>query len=139
MKNRTIGRYKLFIFDGHGSYVTPEFDQFYFDHSIIVFYIPTYSFYLLQPFDINCFSVFKHSYRRFVENSINLGTNHIDKQDFLLFYQKARLEALHEKNIESGFAATGFVPYEPNRVLSLLHVQFHPASPELYPQIQCNV
>jgi hypothetical protein len=39
-KNRTIGRYRLLILDGHGSHVTPEFDQYCLDHSIIVLCMP---------------------------------------------------------------------------------------------------
>jgi hypothetical protein len=54
---------------------------------------------------------------------MGLGVNHIDKQDFLPFYQLARHEALREANIRSGFAAIGLVLYEPNRVLSILHTQ----------------
>jgi hypothetical protein len=65
---------------------------------------------------------------------MSLGVNHIDKQEFLLLYQQARTQALHESNIRSGFAATGLVPYEPDRVLSLLHTQLHTPSPQLQPQ-----
>lgn len=135
-KDRTIGRYRLLILDGHGSHVTPEFDQYCLDHSIIVLCMPAHSSHLLQPFDVGCFSVLKRSYGKLVEKQMSLGVNHIDKQDFLSLYQQARTEALHEKNIQSGFAATGLVPYEPNRVLSLIHVQFHTPSPQLRPQTQ---
>jgi hypothetical protein len=139
-KDRTIGRYRLLILDGHGSHVTPEFDQYCLDHQIIVLCMPPHSSHLLQPLDVGCFSVLKRSYGQRVEQLMSLGVNHIDKQDFLPLYQQARAESLYEKTIHSGFAATGLVPYEPDRVLSLLHAQFHTPiptpSPQLRPQIQ---
>lgn len=58
------------------------------------------------------------------------------KQEFLSLYQQARAEALHEKNVQSGFAAIGLVPYEPDRVISLLHTQFHTPPPQLRLQTQ---
>jgi hypothetical protein len=135
-KDRTVGRYRLLIFDGYGSHVTPEFDKYCLDHSIIVLCMPAHSSHLLQPLDVACFSVLKRSYGKLVEKQMSLGVNHIDKQDFLSLYQQARTDALHEKNIQSGFAATGLVPYEPDRVLSLLHAQSHTPSPQKHPQTQ---
>lgn len=49
--------------------------------------------------------------------------NHIDKQEFLLLYQQARVKVLNEENILSGFAATGLDPYYLDRILFRLHVQ----------------
>jgi len=51
---------------------------------------------------------------------IRRGTHHIDKQDFLQAYLIARTEAATTANIRSGFAATGLVPHDPERVLSKL-------------------
>jgi hypothetical protein len=128
-KNRTIGRHRLLILDGHGSHVTPEFDQYCLDHSIIVLCMPAHSSHLLQPLDVGCFAVLKRSYGRLVEQKMGLGVNHIDKIEFLPLYQQARREALIDRNIYSGFAATGLVPYDPDRVLELLNAQFKTPSP----------
>ena len=46
--------------------------------------------------------------------------NHITKEDFLWVYPTADVAALTEKNIRSGFAASGLVPHDPEVVLSLL-------------------
>jgi hypothetical protein len=70
-----------------------------------------HSSHLLQLLDVGYFSVLKRSYGRLVEQKMGL-------------YQQARAKALHESNLRCGFAATGLVPYEPDRVLSLLHTQF---------------
>lgn len=36
--SRTRGKYRLLILDGHGSHLTPEFDQICADHNIIAIY-----------------------------------------------------------------------------------------------------
>ena len=49
--------------------------------------------------------------------------NHIYKQDFLKAFFTARTESLTLANIHSSFAATGLVPYDPERVLLKLNTQ----------------
>ncbi|KAL1970075.1 hypothetical protein VTN77DRAFT_6480 [Rasamsonia byssochlamydoides] len=58
-----------------------------------------------------------------MENNMQLGINHIDKLDFLEAYPKARMEAFKSENIKNGFAATGLVPFQPDRVLLQLNIQ----------------
>jgi hypothetical protein len=61
---------------------------------------------------------------------MQLGINHIDKDDFLAAYPQARTEAFKEVNIWNGFMATGLVPYNPQCVLDILKIQFKtPTSP----------
>ena len=61
-KHCTIGRYRLLIFDGHGSHVTPEFDYYCCENAIIVLCMPAHSSHLLQPLDVGCFSALKRFY-----------------------------------------------------------------------------
>jgi hypothetical protein len=116
-KDRTVGTHRLLVLDGHGSHVNPEFDRFCIDYQIVVLCIPAYSLYLLQPLDIGCFSALKQAYRRGVKQIMAGGVNYINKHEFLPLYRQARQTALHQNNIQAGFAATGLVPYSPNRVL----------------------
>ena len=132
-KARTIGKYRLLILDGHGSHVTPAFDLYCRENGIIVLCMPAHSSHLLQPLDVGCFSALKRSYGYHVEQLMRLHINHIDKQEFLLLYQQSRAEALNEKNILSGFAATGLAPYNPDRVLCHLHVQIRTPTPPYHP------
>ena len=118
---RTKGTYRLLIINGYGSHVTLEFDLFCKEHSIITLCMPPHSSHLLQPLDVGCFSVLKRSYGRQIETLIRNGVHHIDKQDFLEAYCTARIETMNQSNIHSSFAATGLVPYDPDRVLSKLH------------------
>ncbi|MDP1994524.1 MAG: transposase [Ignavibacteria bacterium] len=137
-KGRTIGKYRLLILDGHSSHATPEFDYYCQSQRIIVLCMPPHSSHMLQPLDVACFSVLKRSYGRLVERKMSSGVNYIDKNEFLPMFKQARAEALHEDNIKSGFSATGLVPYNPDRVLSLLHVQYHTVSPQRLPLPQLH-
>jgi hypothetical protein len=132
-RDRTIGRYRLLILDGHGSHLTPEFHCFCEDNSIILLCLPPHSSHLLQPLDVGCFSVLKRSYGKMVEEWIRLGLNHIDKQDFLTIYPKARTESQSASNIANAFRATGLVPYDPDQVLSRLHISFRTPTPPYVP------
>jgi len=92
--------------------------------------MPAHSSHLLQPLDVGCFSVLKQSYGYLVEQIMSCSVNHIDKQEFLSLYRQARQTALHQNNIQQGFAATGLVPYNPDRVLSQLHTEYRTPSPQ---------
>ena len=83
-----------------------------------------HSSYLLQLLNVGCFSALKQLYGNLIKQIIARGVNHINKYEFLPLYRQARQAALHRNNIQAGFAATGLVPYDPDRVLSLLHTEY---------------
>lgn len=91
--------------------------------------MPPHSSYLLQPLDVSCFAVLKHAYGRLIESNMQLGINHIDKLDFLEAYPKAHTEAFKSENIKNSFAATGLVPFQPDRVLLQLNIQLKTPTP----------
>ena len=129
--HRTKGIYRLLIIDGHGSHLTPEFDLFCKEHSIITLCMPPHSSHLLQPLDVGCFSVLKRSYGRQIEGLMRNGVNHIDKQDFLEAYYIARTETMNQSNIYSSFVAIGVVLYNLEQVLSKLNTQLWTPTPPL--------
>lgn len=47
---------------------------------------------LLQPLDVSCFVVLTRAYSRFVSDLARRGYNYINKFDYLVDYQRARLE-----------------------------------------------
>jgi hypothetical protein len=128
-QSRTIGRYRFLILDGHGSYNGPEFDRFCTENLIIPLYILPHSSHLLQPLDVSCFSPLKQAYRKEIEKKMGLGINYINKDRFLTIYSSIRTKALNEKNIQSGFRATGLAPYNPEQVLSRLNTQMKTPTP----------
>ena len=123
------GKYRLLVLDGHGSHLTPQFDQICSENDIILICMPAHSSHLLQPLDVGCFSPLKRAYGRLVENKMRLGFNHIDKFDFLEAYLQAHTEIFSADNIKSGFSATGLIPFNPERVLSQLNIQLKTPTP----------
>lgn len=109
--SRLKGRYRLLILDGHGSHLTPKFDDLCEKNNIIPICMPAYSSHLLQPLDVGCFAVLKRSYGRMVEMKMRTGINYIDKLDFLEAYPSARAEAFRFDTIINSFRATGLVPF----------------------------
>ena len=86
--------------------------------------MPAYSLHLLQLLNIGCFSVLKQAYRHLIKQLMARGVNHINKHKFLPLYRQARQAALHQGNIQAGFAVTSLVPYSPNCVLVQLHTKY---------------
>jgi hypothetical protein len=85
-RNRTVGKYRLLILDGHGSHLTPEFDKHCQENFIIPLCMPPHSSHLLQPLDVSCFAVLKTLYGQQITKNMHLGINHIDKTEFLCAY-----------------------------------------------------
>jgi hypothetical protein len=119
---RTHGAYRLLILDGHGSHATPEFDQYCTEHKIITLCMPAHTSYRLQPLDVSCYAPLKASYGHEVAELARQGIYHVDKEEFLSLYIKARPAVFSSQNIRSGFLATGLIPFDPERVLSSLPV-----------------
>ncbi|EED14100.1 pogo transposable element, putative [Talaromyces stipitatus ATCC 10500] len=121
INGRTVGKYRMLILDGHGSHLTPEFDH--------IFCMPPHSSHLLQPLDVGCFAVLKRHYGQLVEQRMRLGFNHIDKMDFLTAFPQARTVAYKAQTIRNSFAATGLVPFNPDRVIQQLNIRLKTPTP----------
>jgi hypothetical protein len=129
INGRTKGKYRMLILDGHGSHLTAEFDRTCTENNIIPICMPPHSSHLLQPLDVGCFAVLKRHYGQHVEQRMRLGFNHIDKIDFLTAFPQARTVAYKAQTIRNSFAATGLVPFNPDRVIQQLDVQLKTPTP----------
>jgi hypothetical protein len=127
--SRLKGIYRLLVLDGHGSHLTPKFDEICSENRIIPICMPPHSSHLLQPLDVGCFAVLKRAYGKCVEDLMRSGQNHIDKLDFLDAFPDARIEAFKAETIKNSFSVTGLVPYDPNRVISKLNIQLRTPTP----------
>ena len=127
--SRLRGRYRLLVLDGHGSHLTPSFDEICEKNDIIPICMPAYSSHLLQPLDIGCFAVLKRSYGRLVEMKMRNRINHIDKLDFLEAYPSARTQAFKSDTIKNSFGAAGLIPFCPDRVILKLNIHLQTPTP----------
>jgi hypothetical protein len=78
---------------------------------------------------MSCFSVLKRLYGALVQEQIRAGINYINKDDFLELYVRARNQIYRPNTIQSGFRATGLVPFNPEEVLNQLYIQRRTPSP----------
>ena len=111
---RTKRGYRLLILNGHGSYLIPKFNEICEQNKVILICILVYLSYLLQPLNIDCFTVLKRSYGRMVKTKIQVGINYIDKLNFLEVYPSVRIEAFKSETIKNSFLATGLILFRPD-------------------------
>jgi len=62
-------------------------------------------------------------------NKMQKEINAVDKTEFLYIYPTVHYQALSSSNIQSSFAATGLVPFSPERVLSKLRIPHKTPTP----------
>jgi len=103
--------------DGFGTHETLEVLEYCFANNIIICRLPSHTSHKLQPCDVAVFAPLKVAYRDQVEILERGGVNTIGKQHFASLYSPAREKAFTVKNIKAGFAATGLLPFNPDRVL----------------------
>jgi hypothetical protein len=128
-EKRRKGAYRLLVLDGHGSHLTPQFDEICTQNNIIPICMPAHSSHLLQPLDVSVFAPLKRGYGGLVEQRMRHGFNHIGKLDFLGAYPAARAEAFKAQTIQNGFVATGIHPFNPDRVIQQLNIQIKTPTP----------
>jgi hypothetical protein len=105
------GRMRLLIVDGHGSHETDDFLYSCFKHRIFIVFLPSHASHVLQPLDVAVFSSLKTAYRSRLSTYINITNSApINKLVFLQCYHHARTISFTQKNILSGWRATGLWP-----------------------------
>jgi hypothetical protein len=143
------GKWRLLIFDGHGSHQTAEFRDFCLQNYILTLCMPAHTSHILQPLDVSCFGPLKKAYGSQIENKMRLGINHITKEEFLPTFHTAHRQVMTMENITSGFKATGLAPFDPQIVLDDLgpviqatpsprssQVSWDPKTPKTLPEIK---
>jgi hypothetical protein len=123
--------WRLFIYNGHGLHVTPEFRYIYFENNIQVLYLTSYSSYILQPLNVSIFGPLKHFWKQGINTlSIYLPSTSICKRIIISTYLKARTQAFTQRNITYGFKKTGIHPFQPDVILNALSQhQSHQSKP----------
>jgi len=91
--------------------------------------MPPHTSHCLQPLDVGCFGPLKLAYGRQIENLIRLYITYISKLEFLYSFREAFFASMTEKNIQSGIAGSGLVPYDLERVLSKLDIKLRTPTP----------
>ena len=122
-EQRTTGRYRLLVLDGHSSHTSLDFIQYCEEHNIIALCLPPHSTHLLQPLDIGIFSALARLYKQLIQRDAVFGAVRVDNRQFLLSYQEAR--KCITKNISGAWTGAGLIPFQPDKVLN----RFKPKTP----------
>jgi hypothetical protein len=125
---RGRSRYRFLILDGHGSHITPDFQDSCAKHKIVLLSLPAHTSHMLQPLDVSILTPVKHLFKQTIDSRLQMGKVPIPRTEFLNVYCETRLQAMTAKNITSGFRKAGLIPFNPAIVLRQL-----PAAPPLPP------
>ena len=80
------GKYRMLLFDGHGSHLSQEFLDFCWKYHIRPFLLPAHTTHLLQPLDVGVFQSLKHNFKKAVRKEVFLGAQEITRVDFFSFF-----------------------------------------------------
>ena len=108
---------RVLICDGFGTHETLKILEHCFENNIILCRLPSHTSHKLQPCDIAVFAPLKEAYHEQVDRLERGGVNTIGKEHFTSLHSPARKTAFTPKNIKAGFAASGLVPFNLERVL----------------------
>src|SRR6266566_7872926 len=113
-------RSRLLVVDGHRNHITDDFIYGCFNSNIYLLFLPPHASHIFQPLDLSVFNPIKAHYRTAIGNLIYQSDDcPMDKRSFLECYSKARQRGLNEKNILTGWKATGLWPI--NRIKPLMN------------------
>jgi hypothetical protein len=122
-RGRQQGRYRLLIFDGHGSHMTFEFVSICDQLDIIPFCLLAHSTHFCQPLDVGCFLQEKHWHKRSIEERVRSGRNNFTKATFLQVLTQIRARTFTPWNIKSSFRKAGIYPLDPEPVLTAMKLR----------------
>ena len=108
-RDKATGQYRLLILDGHNSHCTFSFCKYAADNKIVVICLPSHTTHALQPCDVGAFGPLAQSWKRVVTLA-SQSLIAIKKDNLLLYYHTARVEALKPTTIQSAFCKTGIWP-----------------------------
>jgi DDE superfamily endonuclease/Tc5 transposase DNA-binding domain len=107
--------WRLLILDGHASHVAWDFINTAYENHVIVLFLPSKSTNLLQPCDLNFFSVVKRKYKQALTTRFFEGKARLFWADFLELYLGARRESLTRRVCKKAFAEAGIWPFNPQK------------------------
>jgi DDE superfamily endonuclease len=118
-ESKSISKYRMLIFDGHGSHLTQEFLDYCWLHHIRPFQLPPHTTHLLQPLDVGVFQSLKYNFKKEIRREVFQGAREISRVDFFAFFQRFHNKTFKNIRIhKSAFQKTGLIPYNPILVLS---------------------
>jgi len=103
--------WRLLVIDGHHTHTTVDFMWECFSNQVYILFLPAHCTHFLQPLDVAIFAPLKKAFRRYLGQLRVYDSSTVQaKKRFLYCYHRARIDALTEANIRSGWRSTGLWP-----------------------------
>ena len=104
----------LLLFDGQLTHMSIETIDLAIEENISIVKLPAHCTDLLQPLDVSCFSPVKSYYEKVLTDHVHktAAREPLKKADFVNLLCTIWQQGLSEKNIKSGFSATGIYPVD---------------------------
>ncbi|KAI0992443.1 hypothetical protein K3495_g15742 [Podosphaera aphanis] len=118
-REKTMGAFRVLIFDGHGSHLTQSIIDFCWKAKICPL-LPPHLTHVLQPLDVGVFPILKHNFKRAVRREVFLGATEIKKAEFFRFFQRFYAMSVTPNIAISAFRKSGLVPVDSSYALKKL-------------------
>lgn len=114
------GEHRLLLIDSYDSHLTYTALKFVEMRKVIIFLLPSYTSYFLQPLNVSVFQ--KHPYAQVLNRLIRYGLGPFNKSSFFAYLEEIRKETLIERIIKAGFRKCSYQPFRLREVLQQLVV-----------------
>ncbi|THU89811.1 CENP-B protein, partial [Dendrothele bispora CBS 962.96] len=115
-KDKSLGRTRLLLVDGHNSHYTCGFLRFARKNRIHVLCYPAHGTHVYQGLDVVIFAVLKQNWTQERDAYYRQTRQRLTKKNFLKIYGEAHIRTLTKENIKTAFRVTGVIPYDPTIV-----------------------
>jgi hypothetical protein len=123
-KNRSIERYRILIFDGHGSHRIVQFVIYVYKYNIVLIYLSPHSIYCFQPLDVAVFDLLIKYYFDIVKEKSRYEERGVSKREWVNWILEARKIANKKSNRKAVWEAIELISFNPNSVFKKLkHVK----------------
>ena len=113
------GPVRLLLLDGCSVHAIPEAMAIARRAGVLMLFLPAHTSHVLQPLDVGVFSPLKSAYRAAIGAGVRwTAAANVKKYTFMEAYTLAHKKAFTEKNVKSGFYATGLWPILPSKLLN---------------------
>lgn len=113
-EEKSAGRTRVLVMDGHNSHFSLAFLQFCVEHNIVVICYPAHCTHALQGLDVVCFAKMKRIWHEELDTHYQLTQKHVTKLTYAKVFGTAFLKAFSKDTILAAFRATGVYPFDPN-------------------------
>ncbi|THV00391.1 DDE-domain-containing protein [Dendrothele bispora CBS 962.96] len=113
-QEKSKGRPRVLLMDGHSSHFTESVIQFGLSVKIVILGYPPHCTHALQGLDVVCFAKMKTEMKKAVAEFEASNQHPVKKRDFTGVFGKAFVASFTQNSVLAAFKATGIHPFDPS-------------------------